>query len=97
MAKKRTKKEKALARARRIAEMRVTEKPQTSPQFRVEGPKFYQPEIALDMGLVRGDLTRTLIVTILTLTLQLALARYLSQGGWQPVLDMIEKTLLERG
>lgn len=44
---------------------------------------FYEPEIELSMEAVKHDLTRSVIVTILALTLQFSLAWWLNHGGWQ--------------
>ena len=59
---------------------------------------FYQPEISLPLGVIKVDLTKTLIVTILALLLQLGLFMYLQHGGWPIVLSKLQNlAILGRG
>ena len=44
---------------------------------------FYTPTLELPMNLLRKDLTKTLVVTILAIIVQVCLAYYLNQGGWE--------------
>ncbi|HJZ05194.1 hypothetical protein A2634_00300 [Candidatus Amesbacteria bacterium RIFCSPHIGHO2_01_FULL_48_32] len=52
---------------------------------------FYQPEVSLPMRRIVSDLTRTAVVTILAVVLQLVLFTYLNRGGWSIILAMIQK------
>jgi len=46
-------------------------------------PVFYQPEISLPVKMVFSDLTKTVVVTILALVLQIGISIFLTKGGWQ--------------
>jgi hypothetical protein len=95
MAGKRTRKEKIIAKLRRQTESRphsqVVSNSPLSPLSlsnrgetvvkKIEG--FYAPEIVIPMKLIASDLTKTVIVTILALILQIAISIYFSHGGWQ--------------
>ena len=52
---------------------------------------FYQPEVSLSVGVIKRDLTKTLLVTILALALQFMMYTYLQRGGWPVVLKMLEQ------
>ena len=62
----------------------------------VKGAKFYQAEVALPLADIKRDLTRSAAITILALILQFALAFYLARGGWQKVLPIMNKIVVER-
>jgi len=52
-------------------------------------PDFHYPEFNIPTGIIRADLTRTAIVTILALLLLFGLYAYLQHDGWQKVLSML--------
>jgi len=52
--------------------------------------------VALPLSAIKHDLTRSIVITILALTLQFALAFYLARGGWQKVLLMMDRIVVER-
>jgi hypothetical protein len=87
MAKKRTKKEKIIARLRK--QTQVVQGPvQTSEKTTIQS--FYYPEITLPVNLLRMDLTRTVMVTILALFLQGGLFWYLYyQNGYQLIIKFM--------
>ncbi|KKU96393.1 hypothetical protein A2701_03035 [Candidatus Amesbacteria bacterium RIFCSPHIGHO2_01_FULL_47_34] len=94
MAKRRTKKEKMIARLKRQVEIKKPRQTQTTTQNPIIDKKegkpdnsqvFYYPEMKLPLNLVVRDLTKTVGVTILTLILQFTLAYYLRNGGWEYV------------
>lgn len=41
-----------------------------------------------------NDLTKSAIVTILALILQFSLAVYLNRGGWEIIINMLQKKVL---
>lgn len=52
---------------------------------------FYSPTLTLSSEALKSDLTKTLIVTILALILQFSLAAYLHKGGYNNLLQLIDK------
>lgn len=94
MAGKRTRKEKLVAQLRR--KLRAMPEPQIETKRIVTTGNFYNPEIILPTNALRSDLTRTAVMTILALILQMAVYIYLNSGGWQTVLRLLEK-IVERG
>jgi len=87
MAKKRTKKEKIIARLRK--QTQVVQVP-IPAQGKVAVQSFYYPEITLPVNLLRMDLTRTAVVTILALILQGGLFWYLYyQNGYQLIIKFM--------
>ena len=74
-----------------ILRLKVVEK-----RMAKRGVSFYQPEVALPLSAIKHDLTRSIVITILALTLQFALAFYLARGGWQKVLPMMDRIVVER-
>ena len=96
MAVKRTRKDKVLAQLRRKVESqnaREREERSERPEFK---PDFYQPEISLPLPAMTADLTRTAIVTILALALQMATVTYLNKGGWNVVLTTLQRIVERR-
>lgn len=41
-----------------------------------------------------GDLTKTVVVTILALILQVSLAVYLNSGGWEKIINMLKISVI---
>jgi hypothetical protein len=87
MAEHRTKQQKIVAKLRRELALREEGVKYTRV---LETPKkvdskayFYQPEMSLPTNLVWSDLTKTVVVAILALTLQIGLSVWMSKGGWQ--------------
>lgn len=54
----------------------------------------YTPELSLPIHSIKADLTRTLLVTILALLLQVILYVYLQKEGWNKILPLISKISL---
>lgn len=87
MAQHRTRQQKIVAKLRKelaLKEegMKYTRKPETDKKTDVK-TVYYQPELTLPVKMVFSDLTKTVAVTILALTSQIALSIWLSKGGWQ--------------
>jgi len=100
MAKKRTRQEKVRAATKRQEPFVFKRPEQNKTDKKLETkiktettPHFYQPELTIPVSAIRTDLTKTLAVTILALILQLALAAYLSRGGWSTVNSLLMKYL----
>lgn len=86
MAKRRTRQQKIIARLRRRLESNLGQ-PALPAQIKAS---FYSPQRSLPRGLLRLDLTRTTIVTILAVIVQIAVAVYLTRyDGWQSVFKIL--------
>ena len=87
MAQHRTRAQKMVAKLRRELALREEKIKYTNPGTKVKSvdvkPVFYQPELTLPVAMVFADLTKTVAVTILALTLQIVLSVWMSKGGWQ--------------
>jgi hypothetical protein len=59
----------------------------------VTAGNFYVHDYSLSTGLLVRDLTKSLIVTILAMTILISLAVYLNRGGWSVVNNMMQKLL----
>jgi hypothetical protein len=91
MAKKRTRKEKIIARLRKQTQV---ESVQAKTQDKITVQGFYYPEITLPVNLLRMDLTRTILVTILALILQGSLFWYLFyRDGYQLIIKFMVEAL----
>lgn len=96
MGKKRTKLEKMRAKLRNI---QVTSTkiqtnsniqfPTTKPEISLNKAAFYAPNLELPMEMLKVDLTKTLVVTILAIILQMSLAFYLNHGGWKMIDSLV--------
>lgn len=101
MAGKRTRREKELARLRRLVERTQTKPIVREEAVKVETEKMadikadsYIPTRDLPIKLLRLDLTKAVSVTILALILQFTLMFYLNRGGWIFVSQMLFHKLL---
>jgi hypothetical protein len=87
MAEHRTKQQKIVAKLRRELALREEKTEYSSERITVKNtdtkPVFYQPNLTLPTKMVWLDLTKTVVVAILALTLQIGLAVWMSKGGWQ--------------
>ncbi len=87
MAEHRTKQQKIVAKLRRELAMREEKTKHANRKVLEKNidvkPSFYQPEMTLPTKLVWLDLTKTVVVAILALTLQIGLSVWMSKGGWQ--------------
>ena len=101
MANKRTRREKKIARLRRLVEKVqerpvVYEKPVEVKEDKMADVKAvsYVPTRDLPIKLLKLDLTKAVGVTILALILQISLTVYLHKGGWEFVNKMLFSKIL---
>lgn len=66
--------------------MRTPVQAQEKMQEKITAQSFYYPEITLPVNLLRKDLTRTVVVTILALILQGGLFWYLYYKNGYPLI-----------
>lgn len=100
MAKRRTKKDKSEAREKRVDisnnDLKLSLRFEESrDQIKsLESNILYDRELQLPLGVITADLTRTLLVTILALFLQIGLYAYFQNGGWEKLLPILAKVSL---
>lgn len=96
MSKRRTKSEKIRAELRKNKIQSTNNKINSNIEIQMPAQTlahtrgaFYTPSFELPMELLKKDLTKTLIVTILAVILQMSLANYLNHGGWNLINTLI--------
>lgn len=92
MTRRRTRKQKtraALLKAQHVSSVVYGQQQDRGGEISLDTVSFYVPGFNLPIEMVKKDLTKTVIVTILAMVGQVALAIYLNSGGWQLVNSLL--------